>query len=521
MSIITPMIIDYKKQVRDTYSQYAKIFGILRSVLDPTTKDRVERAPGYQRAQSEGDPVAFWHIIVQIVGMQATTGDTEDTKQTVKLMYQQESMWPHEPLLTFLKLRLENCRLMGVTEVPDDAGAARDFYSKLDVFRNGRLYTEKRNMVKRSIDIWPTTLREAYEEVESWIPQTWRAAEQKHHKPTVFASHGGDGPSEETLSKFPCHKCSKYGHWKNQCPSNKDKQDGNRETYAATEDKGKRGKGQGKKGANNKPDKKANGDSKPISMFTETTCEEVNQSYVFASKTALQAGDLKLSKDDMLYDTASDTMVVRNKDMLVDDSVTSTNLSATGVTGKRPVSSEGFFPFFGQALVVPSCMANIKLFHIDHKPGAYFNVHVNEDIILRFTKRKYGFSVCNMREHLSKLYDLHRAKLTNRILVTTVNNKERTYTKREVNAVGEAMELQRTLGYPSQQEVINSLRSGAFVDCPLTVQDVVRSANIWAAIKGKTTDPVPTENPRSPYLVILAKSKLCIPICYLLLKYLF
>jgi hypothetical protein len=70
-----------------------------------------------------------------------------------------------------------------------------------------------------------------------------------------------------------------------------------------------------------------------------------------------------------------------------------------------------------------------------------------------------------------------------------------------------ARELQRALGWPSRADLITALRAGTIVDCPVTVEDVVRAEAIWgegvAISKGKTTDPGPTTPkgvsvPRSP-----------------------
>jgi hypothetical protein len=53
---------------------------------------------------------------------------------------------------------------------------------------------------------------------------------------------------------------------------------------------------------------------------------------------------------------------------------------------------------------------------------------------------------------------------------------EADYSKREIKAASVARELQRALGWPSRADLITAL--GTIVDCPVTVEDVVRAEAI-------------------------------------------
>ena len=74
--------------------------------------------------------------------------------------------------------------------------------------------------------------------------------------------------------------------------------------------------------------------------------------------------------------------------------------------------------------------------------------------------------------------------------VTTVAERERMYTKREVHQAKLARELMKRLAYISQADLVRFLANGRVLDCPVTVADVHRAHAIYgpdiATMKGKT-----------------------------------
>ena len=132
-TILTSRYTEYEKMLQKLDDIYANVFGIIKRVLCETVKDKVERSIGYQEAKENNDPVSLWQTVTRVIGMQAAVGDASDARQTVKLLYQAEKMSGHESLLSFyqrIRLRYENCLLLEVTDIPNQEGAARDFYSK-------------------------------------------------------------------------------------------------------------------------------------------------------------------------------------------------------------------------------------------------------------------------------------------------------------------------------------------------------------------------------------------------------
>jgi hypothetical protein len=188
-SILCAAIIGYDKTLIRMNIDYAKMYGTIKRVLNHIVKDRVERSPDYQDAMDHNDPCKLWQIVVMAVGMQVALLDQEDAGHTVKLLYQAEKMTQHDTLLGFyhrLKLHYDNCILLKVKDIPDAEGVVRDFYSKLDPSRYDALYRDKQNNVKRKIETWPKTFQAAYDEIEAWIPQSYRGMDRNPGRPTVF-----------------------------------------------------------------------------------------------------------------------------------------------------------------------------------------------------------------------------------------------------------------------------------------------------------------------------------------------
>ena len=80
----------------------------------------------------------------------------------------------------------------------------------------------------------------------------------------------------------------------------------------------------------------------------------------------------------------------------------------------------------------------------------------------------------------------------------TVNEKLNMYSKSETAGVERAIQLQKSLGYPSKREVIHAIRNEAVVNCPITVDDVLGAEHVHgkpaAKLKGKTTAPANQSN---------------------------
>ena len=513
--VFTTKINEYEKAMSRINTNYAKIFGTIKQVLDASTRDKVERAVGFSDAKTNSDPCALWVLITRVVGMQiSTAGDLDDSRQTVKLLYQGEQMSTSESLLTFyqrFKLRYEHCLLIGVKDIPDEAGAARDFFSKLDQARFGAFYREKKNAVRREIDDWAESLLNAYEEVEMWEPPTasWRTTDQRAGRPAVFAatSQSAVNPQRDR-SRMPCHQCGELGHWKNECPNSSARSNPARREPARMP----RQAAQVATAARTRPRRTVNsGERRVMFSQTESASEDHNifmmttegtKHNVFHSASVIQ------NDYEFIYDTGADTCVVRDPFLLTDVRHAPAEVAVTGLSGQGKCSAVGTLPAFGSCVVAEHCPVNIisghvaeRMHTVEYNPGVSYVVLVDNNIKLVFTKRENGFYICDIRKHMDALLRFHNSSQIRderSAWTLSVHDREVHYTKREVRDAERARELQRALGYPSRQNMVDALRNGCIVNCPITVADVVRAETIFGpsvgTLKGKMTDPGPAKH---------------------------
>ena len=85
----------------------------------------------------------------------------------------------------------------------------------------------------------------------------------------------------------------------------------------------------------------------------------------------------------------------------------------------------------------------------------------------------------------------------NVINLTTVQENEQRFSKREVNNAKSVKEFVDRMGYPSINELIRMFKSGAINNLPFSLEDINRAYEIYGpdvpAIKGKTTVHKPTK----------------------------
>ena len=74
-------------------------------------------------------------------------------------------------------------------------------------------------------------------------------------------------------------------------------------------------------------------------------------------------------------------------------------------------------------------------------------------------------------------------------LVMTVDDNKKRFQRREVAKAEEARELMRKLGYPSEKDMFQMVKSGALLNSPVTAQDIRNARAIFgadeASLKGK------------------------------------
>jgi hypothetical protein len=81
------------------------------------------------------------------------------------------------------------------------------------------------------------------------------------------------------------------------------------------------------------------------------------------------------------------------------------------------------------------------------------------------------------------------------LLVTTVSDKKKKYSARQIKQADLAREYQRKLGYASSGQLIKMIGQGKLNNGKISAQDVVRALDIYGpdlgSLKGKTTSQRP------------------------------
>jgi hypothetical protein len=122
-----------------------------------------------------------------------------------------------------------------------------------------------------------------------------------------------------------------------------------------------------------------------------------------------------------------------------------------------------------------------------YSQGENITVHMDDrDVVF---KRKDGMYVADFTDWL--VGDEERvSEVHNNLCLSTVEERESLYSRKQVRRALEAGEYLRALGYPSMQDAINLVRSGNVRNVPYGVEDVRRFFDIYGvqipALRGKT-----------------------------------
>ena len=197
----------------------------------------------------------------------------------------------------------------------------------------------------------------------------------------------------------------------------------------------------------------------------------------------------------ILLDTCAGESVFRTDNLFYDIITSRVPLLVSGVNsrGEPLVITECGNTDFGIVYYDPNCIANILSFgnmvnnsfsvSYNSKRDFYSLQMVEGECCYYFHRdKKHNIYMCNLNTMVS------RPKL---MLVTTVEDKMKKYTVRQIKQAELAREYQRKLGYSSPGQLIKLIGQGKLVKGDVTSQDVLRALDIWGPdlgnLKGKTT----------------------------------
>jgi hypothetical protein len=205
----------------------------------------------------------------------------------------------------------------------------------------------------------------------------------------------------------------------------------------------------------------------------------------------------------VLLDSQSTVSIFNNRDLLRDIKPSSRPLAIRSSGGVFHAYHQGHLPNFGPVWYHPDSVANILSMAavsktcrvtMDTQAESAILVHRNNKSVLRFVQCPSG------------LY-YHNVDTNNKIapqpylfsFVNTVAKNKSLFTTREIKGADRARALQRRIGYPSQQQFENALKTNLITNCPITVDDAKRAVLIYGppipSLKGKTTQNAPKPLP--------------------------
>lgn len=505
-----------------------KLFAMLWRNLSEDSRDRVSRAtvPNPAVADDEdatevindwedvltaSDPVRLWQRILQ-THRGTDTGVSALDRREAQLAYERVRQGISETLLSY-KERFDNA-LQTVQEYEDAAEETSQqairFIENLDSARYTGFRVRIKNNAKDGIKPLPATWQDAYVSASTYVEESRfnprarqgaafhtredgdekgkRYGKDKGKKdgkkdPKKAAAADNSDPDSSCNIACPFCKAPPPTHWQRNCPHLKKAQ----ADFEAANAKKKDGKAHvcfSRVLLSNSGDiirETQVGDTMPLGP------EESNPKCFTVGSVALKAeATIGVSSCGVLLDNQATVSIFFNRDLLTDirEADSPCHISGINSDGSALVANLiGDFREFGPVYYCPAASANILSFSVTaetcennyNRDRDEFTSQPPYGNMYRFTLRE-GLYVCHVDRHES-------------VLNTVTENKQE-FSQREIKDADRALEFIRSLAHPSVQSAIELLKSGAVINCPVTIQDVYRAGKIYgkdlAAVRGKT-----------------------------------
>ena len=174
-------------------------------------------------------------------------------------------------------------------------------------------------------------------------------------------------------------------------------------------------------------------------------------------------------------------MIFRNKNLLT-NLRPSGAITFTGIGGSINVTQQGDFGLFGT--VAYDKRATFNVLSVDSLPKTSV-------VTYDHAERCHTIAIDGKIGVTVRRFPYVNQYNVSHILVNTVAQNESMYTKGEVEEAKQARELYRMLAYLSYKDISEAITSGTLIDCPVTIQSLRRSTDIYGTpegiLKGKTT----------------------------------
>ena len=480
------MFLKKEEEIEETKT---KVYHYIKKHMTPESWEEAKRDPEWSAENANvellREPFLLFQAVKRTHSGHRTGIETLDI-ENAEMSYQNIRQLPNQTLLAYKDYfdhRVNTLATLGLA-VPSAEQQAIKFIRGLDDARYSDLKLHFYNHARAGTGDYPKTVVLAYNIATNHFQ---KAKSKFTNQGVAYIAENGRGKHKQTLKQNSNQKKQPYcrvhksnDHWTSECPcvddmiaSLEQESDGTKIAASAT------------------TVKPSNGKTVRVKGFTTILHSD------FTDKA--RYNNFEPTNRDIILDTGATACIVKEKSLLKNIRKVRNVARIKGVNSEDLCTVYiGDLPYFGEAWYHPKAVANLipfgrleKNHNVNYERNFRFHFKAEDGTEINFFKVEEDSEGNGLYVFNPDTKDFIAA-------ITTVEQNKLGYSKREVRDAIVAREFIRRMGYPSIRDAIELLESGSIVNCPVTVQDIVRAQNIFGTdigiLKGKMThkksDPV-------------------------------
>ena len=454
-----------------------KAYNYIKRHMSPESWEEAKQDPNWDAQDAQVELIRDPFLLLQAIKRTHTghrTGVNTIDVENAQNAYQNIRQLSNQSLVAYKDYFDHKVNTLGALGLqrPTEAQQAVKFIRGLDDSRYSELKQHFYNHARAGTGDYPTTLVAAYTVASNHFQKS--TTRSSSYGVAYVASKENPKHSNSRHQKTPhdrkkspwCkfHECN--DHWTSDCPEVM------------------------------KMISKLKDDDQPPKMAAVAKQEKKGKSWVtilhsdFSDKRRYH--DFEPTNTDVILDTGATAAIVKERSLLKNIRKAKTIAKIKGVNSEDLTTEWiGDLPNFGEAWYQPKAVANLVPFGRLEKK---FNIQYERNFRFYFVAEsgtEINFFKVEEDEEGNGLYVYNPNTADFLAAIATVEQNKLGYSKREIRDATVAREFIRRMGYPSNKDAIEMIERGAILDCPVTVQDIVRAQNIFgtdiASLKGKST----------------------------------